>query len=196
MTDAVSGNPLRGMWWGLAFIGTAGAVFRVLESPLAMTPEAWAAWAQAVLSALAVLMAVWLQDRQRAKERGDRAIVALEALMFIAHQARLVVQDAREQSLGQSWTPLGVLRVRDGFQTVLRDLETMPFVALPNRLARLDRWVMHTASSTGLRMLREVDDLLVMKGQPPKDLFDIIDRQVCDVWTRLERTLPARQLLS
>ncbi len=45
---------------------------------------ATAAWAQAILSALAIFAAVWLQDRDRAKRREEQARLRLDAVLTIA----------------------------------------------------------------------------------------------------------------
>ena len=46
--------------------------------------SATAAWAQAILSALAILAAVWLQDRDRAKRRDEKQRLRLAAVLSIA----------------------------------------------------------------------------------------------------------------
>lgn len=106
--------------------------------PYTIDWTATAAWVQAVGSIAAILVAVWLQDRQRQSVRRDRAKDTLEVLADTAHQAYKFISLADHAVKGGSWTKVDAIFFGDRMRGLVELHKTLPVLHLRTTTTRTE----------------------------------------------------------
>lgn len=103
--------------------------------PPCLTQSEWASWAQVVVGAVGIAVAIWVVRHQLAANRRSGAATEGARLRMRAHLLRLVVEAGDGVASGiatGSIDPLQMADVRKKVERVLHALEQVPLEGVPN----------------------------------------------------------------